>query len=555
MNWRNVVRLVNVDIKSGRLIRGSQLRRYRENRTLQYLLYGGGVTIGLLVGLSVGFFYSSLLDLKFKGLIYQGALYVFLSLPILILLFSFIFTMMSQIQQGGMRLSVQVPYWLPITWEEHTLASVISHLIGFPLASIIAISLAVLTLSIFLKLFTLALFATFALLVSAFLASTTTDIFRVLQTRFIGAVYKSSGKAAVWVRFVGSILFLIFFYVLWFTITSGSNAIELVQTVASAQGSIWYVPYAWPGLALASFISENILNTFLCLIASVAFTFLLFFLAVRINVKFGLYEPPAITVSKGVYVPRTSFLERFGFSTSEVTLIRKDLRAFTRRRELMYIFILPLIIVLMPILGSAGQIQSSFSSFFSVWILLLPGALMSTSLGTIIIGEEGLSIWLIYSSPISASSLIKSKYTFVVSISCLVSIVCDIVGILVAHPSISLIVVSIIESFLLIFAIAAVSIGSGIKGAQFTEAPRPRMVNPVTSLVGSIISVVVSVIVLLPFLYYAARLLALPFIEFLPKINVPLAVTMSAVISFVIAFLFYKIALRNAKKFLANSQI
>jgi hypothetical protein len=81
------------------------------------------------------------------------------------------------------------------------------------------------------------------------------------------------------------------------------------------------------------------------------------------------------------------------------------------------------------------------------------------------------------------------------------------------------------------------------------------MVNPVTSLVGSIISVVISVIVLLPLLYYAARLLALPFIEFLPKINVPIAVTMSAVISFMITFLFYRIALRNAKKFLANSQI
>ena len=557
MNWRNVIRLVYVDVKSGRLIKGRRLRRYRESRTLQYLLYGGSITIGLLIGLSVGFAYISFPDVpELRNAIYQGALYIFLSLPILVLLYSLVFTLMSQIQQGGVKLSVQVPYWLPITWEEHTLASALSHLIGFPLASIVAISLAVLTLSIFLNLVALALFTTFTLFVSAFLASTTTDIFRVLQTRFIGAIYKSSGRTAIWVRFIGSMIFLSVFYIIWFTVTQGSNIIMLIQMVAGAQGTVWYIPYIWPGMALASFIGGNLLNTLAYSIASAAFIVLLFFLAVRLNVKFGLYEPPAITVSKGIYIPKTSFLEKVDFSPLEVALIRKDLRAFTRRRELMYIFILPLVIALMPILGSMGQTQQVlFSSLLSVWTLLLPGALMSIYLGTIIIGEEGMSIWLLYSSPINAHSLVKSKYTFVVFLSCLVALVCDTVGFLVVRPSMNLIAVSLIESVLLVLAVAAVSIGSGIKGAQFIEAPRPRMVNPVTSFVNLFKCLIVGGIVLLPLLPNGAHLLALPMIESLPRLDLSIAVMISAVISFVLTYLFYRIALQNAKDFLAKGQV
>jgi hypothetical protein len=78
----------------------------------------------------------------------------------------------------------------------------------------------------------------FASLASAFMASTLTEIFRILQVRFIGAVYKSSGRAAVWVRFVESIFFFFTFYLVYFSLTSGVGALTFVQTVASAQSTV-----------------------------------------------------------------------------------------------------------------------------------------------------------------------------------------------------------------------------------------------------------------------------------------------------------------------------
>jgi len=126
---------------------------------------------------------------------------------------------------------------------------------------------------------------------------------------------------------------------------------------------------------------------------------------------------------------------------------------------------------------------------------------------------------------------------------------------LVASPSVNLIIVSLIEYVLLILALAAVSISSGIMGAQFMETPRPRMDNPVTSFVNLFMCIVVGVIILLPLLPNGAHLLALPMIVSLPRFSLPIAVMISAMISFVITLLFYRVALQNAKQLLTKVQV
>ncbi|UCE16371.1 MAG: hypothetical protein JSV12_01790 [Candidatus Bathyarchaeota archaeon] len=559
MNWKTVLRLVSVDVKSGRLIRGQRLRRYRERRLFQYLLYGGACVLGIVIGLGAGTLYTAVPDPDLRTLFYEGARLLFLSFPIMVLIYSLIFTMMSQIQRMGVRSSIQLPYWLPITWEEHTLASTLAHLIGVPLASIILFGSAIATVSIYLEAVPLAILTIFALVASAFLASTTTEIFRVLQARLIGAVYKSSGRAAVWVRFLGSLLFLIAFYVAWFALTSGGGSIALIEMVASAQQAGWFVPYVWLGMALASFMNGLLAQTIIFSLASLLFILVLFYVAVKLNAKFGLYEPPAITVSRGAYVPKVGFLGRLGFSSLEAAVIRKDFKAFTRRRELMYVFIMPLVFILMPLMQYSGiygtPVTPGSSRFLSAWILLAPGAIMAVMLGTIIIGEEGGSVWLFFSSPITARSLVKCKYAFVIIFSCIVTLVCGAIGILIARPSPDIAVVLLIESMLLIFALGAVSLGTGIKGADFTEVPRPRMVRPLTVLVYGLLCLVLALAIFSPLLLHAVAMEYIPLPVSLPKLDLYVAISISAVIALVVTFVFYKIALKNAEEFLIKAEI
>ena len=51
--------------------------------------------------------------------------------------------------------------------------------------------------------------------------------------RFIGAVYKSSGKAAIWVRLVGTLFFFIIFYVLYFYVIYGTGVRNSFQHALS----------------------------------------------------------------------------------------------------------------------------------------------------------------------------------------------------------------------------------------------------------------------------------------------------------------------------------
>ncbi len=197
MNWKNVLLLVSVDIKSYRLIRGSKFRRFRENRLVTYGLYLVACFIGVLVGWVIGSFYNGVSDSALRALFYQSAKQLLVSLPTLALLYSLVFTQMSQIQRMGARVTIQPLYWFPITWKEHTLASIVASILGAPLIITVFVSSCILVASVFLGLVPLAVLTIFALLGSALLASITMEILKSVQVKLSGAVTKATGRAAI----------------------------------------------------------------------------------------------------------------------------------------------------------------------------------------------------------------------------------------------------------------------------------------------------------------------------------------------------------------------
>ena len=60
MNWKNVLYLLRVERKSGRLIRGIKATRYRENPFLAYWPYWVAAIIGVVAGLIANFAVSSI---------------------------------------------------------------------------------------------------------------------------------------------------------------------------------------------------------------------------------------------------------------------------------------------------------------------------------------------------------------------------------------------------------------------------------------------------------------------------------------------------------------
>ena len=142
MNWKNVLFLMRVERKSGRLIRGAKTTRYRENTVFAYWPYWTAVIIGIIGG----FFANFVVSLVYSNGATSGlqplnvaAVSYFAVLPTLVLGISLVFTLLQQIQLAG-KASGQVMYWLPVTWEEHTMASILANLMGWPVAIVLGLS-------------------------------------------------------------------------------------------------------------------------------------------------------------------------------------------------------------------------------------------------------------------------------------------------------------------------------------------------------------------------------------------------------------------------------
>jgi len=565
VNWKNVLLLVTINIKSYRLIRGSQFRRFREHRLMVYALYVGACFIGGLVGWVIGNFYAGVSDLTLRGLLYQGATQLFISLPTLALLYSLIFTQMSQVQRMGAKVTIQPLYWFPITWKEHTLASIIASILGAPLTITIFVGSSIFAASIFIGLVPLAALTILALLASVILASVTTEILKSVQTKLGGVVTKAAGRAAVWVRLFGTLLFFLVFYLIYFSLYYAVTPIGLVQSIADVQLALWFIPYVWLGMILFTFVSSLWLEMLVLSIASLIFIYALFMAAVRVNVRFGLYEIPSIRISSGAYIPKAGLLARLGFSSLEAAIIKKDFRSVTRRRELMYIFIFPIVMIIAPLLSSmrtAGgtQLPAAFSSFMFAYLTLLPGALIAVTLGTLIIGSEGESVWFLYSSPISSKSLVRAKYSFVALFSLVVAFICSTVSGILTGPSPRIIIIGLIEALFLVFSLAMVSLTFGIKGADFRELPpRPRMIRPVWGLINMVVCVAIGLAIIAPLIPVGLRLmfpsidLAPSLFSGLPEYYVYVSLLASGIIAVVVTWVFYRMAVNSAEGLLLKA--
>jgi hypothetical protein len=446
-------------------------------------------------------------------------------------------------------------YGLPVTWQEHTLASILSNLLGLPIALVIGLSAGIVVFAVLNGVIFQALLTVVIMAAAGFMASAITEILRIIQIRFTGAVYKSSGRGAIWIRFIGTLLFFIIFYIIYFYITQGFTS--FITNLTTAQSAAWYVPFIWLALLLSYAIKGLLLQAALFLALSALFIAALYYLAIVLNTRYGLYEPPAITIQKsGVYAPKAGFLGRLGFSNVEEAIVRKDLRAFTRRRELTGIYIAPIIMIIIPLLNSLGVINGGAPGgqatlFFAGFIFLLPASFMAMLLGEVLIGEEGQSVWRIYASPISPKSLVKSKFFFVILFSIILLLVSGTIGVLFYHPTLEEAVIGFLETFFVVLAVGSVSLAIGFKGPDFSQTRRARMIRQSWSLIGLIAAAIAGGGVLAPLAPFAI----FSFIGGAVFYSLIIGVIISAIITSVITIIFYRINIGLAEDLLKKAEV
>jgi hypothetical protein len=127
------------------------------------------------------------------------------------------------------------------------------------------------------------------------------------------------------------------------------------------------------------------------------------------------------------------------------------------------------------------------------------------------------------------------------------------IGYVIYHPSIRTIITLSSEAIFIAFAAGALSLANGIKGADFNETPRPRMIRAEWSLINFLTCAAVALGILLPLLPYILSIFTggqiTAFIELYQ------GVLISGIIAAVFTIIFYKIAVGNAKELLSKAQV
>ncbi|MDR1993497.1 MAG: hypothetical protein LBQ98_08430 [Nitrososphaerota archaeon] len=568
MNWKTVYLIVNANRKAYRTIPSAKLRRYYENKLTVYGEYILFCVIGILIGYLVGNFYSAS-NATLQTTILDGATYVFVSIPTIALLYGVIFTLINKAQQIGIKISAQPIYWFPISWQEHTLASIITSLIGAPLAITLLISSAILTASVFVGLIPLALLTVLALAVSLLLSSVTTEALKILQTRLLGAVTKVAGRGAIYLRLAIMISTMLAFYIIYFVIYSlvynHGSPIFLFETIANGQKMLWFIPYVWPGMILSTFTNNLGIGTVSFFLATLVLIAGIFFIATYTNTRFGLYELPTIRLSGRTYTPKISLLEKMGFSSIEAALMKKDYKTIIRRPELGVLFVFPIMILVsgfIPFLSGAQSDQSMLldTIMFFAMITLFPSMWVAGFLGSMLTGLEGSSVWYLFSSPISAKVIVKSKFFFTVFCSLVALLLCGVIGSVIFRPTLLYVAVVLFEAIFLIVTISTVSVAIGIKGADFRgNFPYNRAIKRKESWLHVLMCIATGLGVVAPIVPYVLGLLGSNGMALFPAILIPgyyayFGLFMSGIIATITTYIFYKIALDNAEQMLAKPE-
>jgi hypothetical protein len=175
---------------------------------------------------------------------------------------------------------------------------------------------------------------------------------------------------------------------------------------------------------------------------------------------------------------------------------------------------------------------------------------MTMTLGNLIIGEEGQAVWRIYAAPLSARSLVKSKYFLIVLFGLLVVAITGTAGAILYGTSPRATVILVFEAILLVVALAAISLSNGIKGADFNEVPRARMIRVEWGFINFFACAIAGLAIIGPLIPTAISTF-IPAFGFLDPI---IAVAISGVIAAVLTAVFYRVAINNAQELLSKAE-
>jgi len=475
------------------------------------------------------------------------AVQVMVDLPIFLMFLIMLSGLLWELSYSFNFTSTDMINHLPITAAEYVLAS--SASIAFSYSIYVAVGLgAALGLALQFGLIYAWIITVLMSFVGVLIGAFGLEALRAFTNRASSLLYKRSGRGVMILRLVVLIIVFVFFQLIF----NPTIMLSLLGSIAgSVQGAV-YFPMAWPSLAVANFIEDNLLSASLY----VFLTFLLcgfFFLAcARLRQAYWMPMPVSVKLSTATYAPSAGFLSRLGLNPAESAIVRKDFRSLSRRREMARFLAIPILIVaslLIPSLMSTSKSPaSSMGIMFWFFPLVFGVTIFALFTSMISVGQEGSAVWNLYSSPLMPREFVRAKVTTNIILSLPIAIAFWLGITLLGHTSFksSLAILLVLAALILVESFVGLALGA--KYPDFSETIRSRFIRLTGMLTGMLLGTTVAGVILTPYGLYV--LFKLPWLD--NNIYFAAACLASLTLTALISALAYRACVSSTKKLLAG---
>lgn len=495
MNPRKILKITEILVKS-QLRSGRSGRRFIARPTivliLDFVIFAAGAVLVSFVLGAMGPLTSDI-----AHLLDTLTLQAITSLPALIAPFVFIAAVLFELSVSSKFASSDVVNWLPVSQTDYVTASTIS--VSYMYSWLPALVLGVTyPLAARLGLQSAWGVAGVLSLVTLFAMGALVEIMRAAINRVSSMVYGKARRGTLVIRLVVTVGVIL-------AVELAFQPVIIAGLVTSFTGVVnaaFFVPFFWPSVSISYLIAGQLLPSIAFFGLTLGFALLVLFAAVKVRSRYWSPLPVTIEVSRTVYAPRSGFLQSLGLSAIEAAIVRKDLKGYTRRRELIQLLALPAVFVALFVFQAVSS--NSFGStngitYYPYWLM---GGLMAVIVASGAVGQEGKAILTIYASPVTARAFLKAKLLVASLFGWMTGLALVVATAVFGSVSLWGFLASLVVSLLIALECTLLGFGVAARYPDLVERPRPRFVRPLGLLIAVVTGIALAVVTAFPLLLW-----------------------------------------------------
>jgi hypothetical protein len=470
------------------------------------------------------------------------------SLPALIAPFILVAAVLFELSVSSKFASSDVVNWLPVSQTDYVTASALSVSYMYSFLPALALG-AILPLAAREDLLDAWGMAAVLSAISLLAMGALVEMIRAAINRVSSLVYGKAGRGTIVIRLVVTVVVIL-------ALELGFNPTILSSLIGSFTGVVnaaFFVPFFWPSVSISYFIQGASVLSVGFFGLSVLFTMIVLLAAVKVRARYWSPVPVTIEVTEAKYEPRVGFLQSLGLSAAGAAIVRKDLKGYTRRRELIPQLALPVVFVALLVvqqfsLSTAGPNGGGIASVYPFWLV---GGIMAVIVAASSVGQEGKAILNVYASPVSPQTFFRAKLLVASMFGWATMLVLLVASSILASSSLGTFLVSLAVSLVVALECTLVGFDVATRFPDLQERPRPRFVRPMGLFIAMVVGVLSAFVTALPLVLW-------PFMgSYLESLGLSFGVTVAGCLAFgvVVSIVAYRLALSGASELLAEIPI